>query len=421
MAMNNRVLIVDDDPGVRESYTAILTADSHSEVIDEGSILFGDNPCALKHQYQVCYDLTVTESGEQAVKEVQSHFDQNVQFAIAFVDMQMYGMDGAETAKKIWEIDPKIKIVIVTAYSEYSPEEIVDKTQREDIFYLRKPFNPEEIRQFAKSLTKQWQLENEKEQLQNELKQINANLETIVQQRTEELSEAYEQLKTLDKEKFTFLTFLSHELNTPLNWIAAKEVMDREELSNTNLELLGMIDDGFDRLNQCVMSALSYFENSSRKLELKHTTVSIRQLTNESIDSLVDRANPKRITITNTIDDNLYIEIDQTYFSKTLNILIDNAISFSNEQSEIRIFSQANQNGTLKIIIEDDGVGIPQENIQDIFKPFTVKEFDRHKGGYGLNLPIAKKICDAHGWSLRAESNGVGHGARFIIEKSSKL
>ena len=58
--------------------------------------------------------------------------------------MMMPGIDGAETAKQIWHIDPAIKIVIVTAYSDYTPDDIVRLVGREDLFYLRKPFNPAE-------------------------------------------------------------------------------------------------------------------------------------------------------------------------------------------------------------------------------------------------------------------------------------
>jgi sigma-B regulation protein RsbU (phosphoserine phosphatase) len=83
--------------------------------------------------------------------------------------MMMPGIDGAETAKQIWRLDPDIKIVIVTAYSDYTPDDIVNLVEREDLFYLRKPFNPAEIRQFARALTNQWELERDKEWLSAEL------------------------------------------------------------------------------------------------------------------------------------------------------------------------------------------------------------------------------------------------------------
>jgi sigma-B regulation protein RsbU (phosphoserine phosphatase) len=113
----------------------------------------------------------LTDCGENGIKAVQAALEEQMPFAAAFVDMMMPGMDGAETAKEIWRIDPQMKIVIVTAYSDYTPDDIVRKVNRDDLFYLRKPFNPAEIKQFARALTAQWNLEREKELLSSKLAQ----------------------------------------------------------------------------------------------------------------------------------------------------------------------------------------------------------------------------------------------------------
>jgi len=84
-------------------------------------------------------------------------------FAVAFIDMSMPGINGAETARQLWEIDPQIKIVIITAFSTYTPDDIVTIAGREDLLFLRKPFMNEEIRQFVRALTREWNLEREKE------------------------------------------------------------------------------------------------------------------------------------------------------------------------------------------------------------------------------------------------------------------
>ena len=76
----------------------------------------------------------------------------------------MPGMNGAETVREIWKIDPNMKVVIVTAFSDILPDEIVGIVGREDIFYLRKPFNPQEIRQFARALCSQWDFDREREE-----------------------------------------------------------------------------------------------------------------------------------------------------------------------------------------------------------------------------------------------------------------
>jgi sigma-B regulation protein RsbU (phosphoserine phosphatase) len=166
---NRKILIIDDDPGVRESYDQILSSNPVSGIMDKGRDLFAekDQDIGVKPSRQ--YDITLTDCGSAGVSAVQEAVSRQNPFAAAFIDMMMPGIDGAETARQIWRIDPDIKIVIVTAYSDYTPDDIVRIVGREDLFYLRKPFNPVEIRQFARALTNQWELEREKELLSAKL------------------------------------------------------------------------------------------------------------------------------------------------------------------------------------------------------------------------------------------------------------
>ena len=176
MDQNSRILVIDDDPEIRESYHVILTPSPTEDIISKGASLF-DQPMQESVPIErKKYDLTMAESGEEGVKAVEEATEKKEPFTVAFIDMKMPGMDGAETSKRIWATDPNIKVVIVTAYSEYTPDDIIRQVQREDLFYLRKPFNPEEIRQFARVLTNQWDLEQERRWLVEQLDQANEEL-----------------------------------------------------------------------------------------------------------------------------------------------------------------------------------------------------------------------------------------------------
>jgi len=164
-----KILIVDDDPGVRDSYRQILSPSPALDFIEKGAQLFDGKDRKTRATSDPLYDITLTDRGEAGVAAVGHAASTRTPFAVAFVDMMMPGIDGAETAKRIWQIDPAIKIVIVTAYSDHTPDDIVGLVGREDLFYLRKPFNPAEIRQFAKALTNQWRLERERELLSAKL------------------------------------------------------------------------------------------------------------------------------------------------------------------------------------------------------------------------------------------------------------
>ncbi|MCP4629752.1 MAG: SpoIIE family protein phosphatase [bacterium] len=169
IAKNKKILIIDDDPGVRASYDQILSINPVSDIMAKGRDLFAEEDQPGKATPGRDYDIVLTDCGEAGVSAVQDAVNRRSPFAAAFIDMMMPGIDGAETARQIWRIDPAIKIVIVTAYSDYTPDDIVGLVGREDLFYLRKPFNPAEIRQFARALTNQWHLEREKELLSSKL------------------------------------------------------------------------------------------------------------------------------------------------------------------------------------------------------------------------------------------------------------
>ena len=166
---NKSILIIDDDPGVRDSYDQILSSKPVSDIMSKGKDLFAEKDETSRAKPSRQYDIRLTDCGEAGVSAIQEALSRQSPYAAAFIDMMMPGIDGAETAKQICRLYPDIKIVIVTAYSDYTPDDIVNLVGREDLFYLRKPFNPAEIRQFARALTNLWELEREKEMLAADL------------------------------------------------------------------------------------------------------------------------------------------------------------------------------------------------------------------------------------------------------------
>jgi putative two-component system response regulator len=184
MDINNRILVVDDDPDVCRSYEQVLGFDPRHGILEMGASLFdGASPNGSQAGAR-SYDVTIAEDGEKGVAAVKMSVTEGRPYALAFIDLMMPGMDGAETAKRIWQADPRISIVIVTAYSEMQPEQVVGVTGRDDVLYLRKPFSNTEIRQFARCMTFQWSLREERDRMADELREINEGLEVKVRART---------------------------------------------------------------------------------------------------------------------------------------------------------------------------------------------------------------------------------------------
>jgi len=175
MAEKPRILVIDDDPGIRDAFKEIFSPSRNQPVYEKGAALFAkeaSQPVACPSEI---YDVSIVENGESGIKAVEQALENNLPYAVAFIDMNMTGIDGAETSRRIWELDRRIKIVIVTASGEYSRCDIISIARRKDLFYIRKPFTIEEIKQFASALVHHWTVDREKEILVPDLKKSMQN------------------------------------------------------------------------------------------------------------------------------------------------------------------------------------------------------------------------------------------------------
>src|SRR5690606_1417147 len=149
---NPRVLIVDDNRAIHEDFRKTLGASvaEHDELAALEAELFG----ASKTVDADVFELTSAYQGEEALDLVRQARDQGEPFALAFVDVRMPpGLDGVATTERLLEQDPDINIVICSAYSDHSWEEIaatIGKTDR--VLILKKPFDTIEVRQLAHAL-----------------------------------------------------------------------------------------------------------------------------------------------------------------------------------------------------------------------------------------------------------------------------
>jgi PAS domain S-box-containing protein len=172
---NHRVLIVDDDHEILSSYRAVLAPQDGDSTPSNAQLaeLLGKSQSS-ESLAAPRFELRFASQGSEGVAMIESALEKNEPMAVAFIDIRMPpGIDGMETAARIRKIDPDIEIVIVTAYSDRSREEIVRVVGGpEKLLFLRKPFDPEELTQMALSLTAKWNLAHQAAERQNELQTV---------------------------------------------------------------------------------------------------------------------------------------------------------------------------------------------------------------------------------------------------------
>ncbi|HUN81470.1 MAG TPA: response regulator, partial [Phycisphaerae bacterium] len=195
---NNRILIVDDNEAIHADFRKILggeraiqkdeTASAQDAAFDSlRSRLFGSPQAPRSPALE--FEMDSAYQGEEAVEKVRAALIESRPYAMAFVDMRMPpGIGGVETIEKIWKQDPNVQIVICTAYSDESWDDLQARFGRLDrLLILKKPFDVVEASQLACALTEKWHLTSQMLAHRDEL-------EKAVESRTNELQVANEAL-----------------------------------------------------------------------------------------------------------------------------------------------------------------------------------------------------------------------------------
>jgi PAS domain S-box-containing protein len=184
-ASNRRVLVIDDNPAIHDDFRKILTPSSAAvTALDAAELaVFGSGETAAP---QTRVEITSAYQGQEGVALVRQAREAGRPFALAFVDVRMPpGWDGVETARRIWELDADIQVVLCTAYSDYSWSDMYQKLgQRDGLLILKKPFDAVEALQLTHALTEKWQLH------QQARRKMEA-LEGAVAERTRELAKSF--------------------------------------------------------------------------------------------------------------------------------------------------------------------------------------------------------------------------------------
>ncbi len=172
-----RFLVVDDNQAVLESYrhvfayaTSRRTSGLHGDLSEAQSDMAEPDPADL--------DLVLCHQGDEAVEAVRVSIKEDQPFAAAFIDVRMPpGPDGVWTAEQIRDLDPYIHIIMVTAYSDFDPEDIARRVPpAHRLLYIQKPFHAVEIRRFVWALRTKWHAERLSREIQRELQAANERL-----------------------------------------------------------------------------------------------------------------------------------------------------------------------------------------------------------------------------------------------------
>lgn len=353
------ILIIDDEESIRDSCSQIIIKDGLlAETAEDGS------------------------EGLQKAQEMKPE--------MALIDLKMPGISGMEVLDKIREIDPYIIPVVITGYA--SIESAVEAMKKGAYDYLPKPFSPNELRMIIRRGLERRKLLLETESLRREKRLMEEN----------------------------FITMVSHQLRSPLVAVQqyfevllagmAGEVKEKQKnmiqrASDRLKSLLNLIDDWLDmaKINNGLI--VSRFKPFSLKDLLKKLVEFMQPVAEEAGISL--EFSP--------VSDAYVVNGDEETLEQVFTNLISNAVKYNRPEGTVRVILEENDDFIITKV-EDTGLGIAEEHLPYIFDQFyrVNRKEDQKTKGTGLGLSIAKKIVEAHGGTIHADSE-PGDGSTFTV------
>ncbi|HLK55666.1 MAG TPA: ATP-binding protein [Chthonomonadaceae bacterium] len=463
---NRRILLMDDLPSIHEDFRKILQQDSpaKSELDAFKAALFDDEtPTA-----SISFELDSAYQGQEGLAKVEAALQAGRPYAMAFVDMRMPpGWDGVETIQRLWQADPQLQIVICTAYSDCSWEEVLGKLDvRDRLLILKKPFDNIEVYQLASALTAKWEM-TQKAALKM------SSLESAVQERTHEIRMTNEALQAeiierkllesqlVQAQKLESIGQLAagvaHEINTPIQYIGdnvhflQKGFLTLYDMRVKFLQLLAL-----SREEALTPEIAAQAERDARKASIEYLLEEIPKAIQEAqegiqcvsriVQAMKQFAHPGTEEMTPT-DINRAIEsvitvarnewkyladvvtdfdaelplvpcLPGDFNQVVLNLLVNaahaiaDAVEASGDKGVITL-STRNLGDQVEIRIQDTGTGISDAARSRIFDPFfTTKEVGK---GTGQGLSIAHSIIvNKHRGQILFETE-MGKGTTFIL------
>jgi signal transduction histidine kinase len=429
---NRRVLVVDDNRAIHGDFRKVLGEASHeqSALAELEAALFGQTPPRAPADP---FLIDSAYQGQEARGLVEKARAEGRAYAVAFVDMRMPpGWDGVETAQRLWEVDPELEIVICTAYSDFSWEELLGKLEAhaERFLILKKPFDHVEVRQLATSLARKWTLARQARARALEL-------EALVSDRTRAVREAHERLQREVTQRHRMEAQLrraqklealgrlaagiAHEINNPLAFVIAnlQYVRDAIELPAEKLaqapleELSSALAEacvGGDRIKQIVRDLKAFAQPHDESLAV----VDVRPVLDFSLKMAASEIRRRAQLVTRFDEVPAVWAISGRLEQVFVNLLVNAAQSIEPgavDKNQIRVTVRKLEED-VAVEIADTGVGIPAANLERIFDPFfTTKPVGV---GTGLGLSICHSIVTAFGGDLTVESE-EGRGSTFRV------
>jgi two-component system, sensor histidine kinase and response regulator len=376
MDIKGRILIIDDEEGVRKGCCRVLQP--------------------------IGYATETAASFKEGLQKIQeSHFD------LILLDVMMPDGQGIDLLGPILQQDPDAVPVLITGYA--TVELAVDAIKRGAYDFVSKPFT-------AQMLLMTVQQGLQKRNLSLETKRLQA-----VERQAAALVEAKEQAEKLSEFKSAFATMVAHELRSP---VGATQSLIRTllhglagELNEKQTELLKRVEIRLNDLLALINDLLTLAASKSLSAERPLQAVKIHGVIQHLVEYFAQETADKQITL-NYCHSNLDLTVRATEdgLETVLRNLIGNAVKYTSAGGSIQVEADE-QEGFCVLTVTDTGIGIPQEDLVHLGEEFfrAKNAYESHIPGTGLGLSIISELVKHFGGQVNFQSQ-VGQGTTVLLK-----
>jgi len=316
-----------------------------------------------------------------------------------------------ETIERLWQLDPRLQVVICTAYAGHPWESVLARLDARDrLLIVKKPFDMIEVSQLACMLTAKWDLARQAQSRLDSLESAVADLKA---------TEAA--LRQSNKELEGFAHSLSHDLRSPLGVMSAFSGLLVAELEGHASERIRHYVSRIQAsaaLGEQLIEGLLALDRVSRA-PLCIEPVDLSGLSRQLLDEY-GRGDPRR-KISTAVQDGLWVRGDRRLTHVAMKQLLDNAWKFTSqrEQARIEVGAQDGDDGEPVFFVRDNGCGFDMAYADKLFRVFQRLHTSQEFPGTGVGLVTASRALDRHGGRVWAETH-PGEGATFYFTLPSQ-
>ena len=247
------------------------------------------------------------------------------------------------------------------------------------------------------------------------LKRRAHTLETIVGERTKAISAKNAEITALHERKTRFFYYISHEFRTPLALVMgthqavlnALEKPGESPASSAINRMIKLAHNNSQRLNQLVNRLLDQHLAEQGQLKLSVEQYSLRGFLEELLASFSLECQQRQVNMNLNIEEDFELWFDREHMISIFYNIISNALKYSYENGEVCL-SVCRNGPRVKIIVADNGIGIPKEVLNKVFAPYyRHPSAQQESRGHGLGLAFSKTLVELHGGEISLASNSV--------------